>query len=130
MKKEYRIYDPVFEIYLQLFLWYTEKEFCKKIEVDYDWSRDAMYVSINEWCSNWIWVEDLDNIGVISHEVLHLVFEQARTKGIELCRESEEWFTYIHQYFLNRVLDRIEKYKKIQYWRNPSRSTRKPMDIL
>jgi hypothetical protein len=41
--------------------------------------------------------------GIFSHEVLHATFELLRARGLELSVESEEAYTYLHDYYITEI---------------------------
>lgn len=41
--------------------------------------------------------------GIFSHEVLHATFELLRARGLELSGESEEAYTYLHDYYITEI---------------------------
>lgn len=45
--------------------------------------------------------------GVFSHEVLHATFELLRARGLELSTESEEAYTYLHDYYITEIYKNI-----------------------
>lgn len=45
-----------------------------------------------------------ETIGILVHEIMHAVFAMLILKGIKLCDESEETFTYITEYFVSEAL--------------------------
>jgi len=48
------------------------------------------------------------DIGVLTHEVLHAVFRITDGKGIILCDESEESFTYLTGYITEEIIKKIK----------------------
>jgi len=52
------------------------------------------------------------NLSIISHECLHLTFKILNHRGVELCHESEEAYTYLHQFLFNEVAHWLLNVKK------------------
>ena len=46
-------------------------------------------------------------LGTIAHEVLHATFDILQDHGVTLSPESEESFTYLHDYLIQKVQDKL-----------------------
>ena len=87
------------------------------------------------FCHYYIWIEEFDYLNyeyaVLSHEINHLVFEAMRDIGMELCKESEEAYTYYIGLITTNILLEIDKYheskkkKKSNKVKNNSKSKAK-----
>lgn len=60
------------------------------------------------WLANEEEATQTRKIGILSHELLHFTSYVLNTRGLPLVRESEEAYTYFHQYFLEKVLDKLK----------------------
>lgn len=64
----------------------------------------------------WIWVRtvewDLDTIGMISHEALHVTAEALKHTGIPFCTQTEEVYVYLQEEILTECLKHIDGNKK------------------
>lgn len=60
-----------------------------------------------------IWVESIKNIPTLVHELMHAVFKILGTRGVSLCSESEEAYTYTMSRLLHDVL-MTKKWKDIK----------------
>lgn len=49
----------------------------------------------------------IDTVGTISHECTHLTHYVLQRAGLELCKESEEAFTYLQEDLLEKILRKI-----------------------
>lgn len=63
-----------------------------------------------------LWVYDMKkknnlNIGVVVHEVTHLIAAIFRNKGMRLTSASEEAYAYANEYAVRRVLDTMDNKK-------------------
>lgn len=47
-------------------------------------------------------------LGVLSHETLHCVIEVLRSVDLPLCVESEEAYTYLYGYLIQKILEKIQ----------------------
>jgi hypothetical protein len=56
----------------------------------------------------WIWTKSND-IGILVHECFHAVCYAFNDKGLYLCEDSEEAFTYYLQWLIDRILGKKEK---------------------
>lgn len=56
-----------------------------------------------DWKNPSIWIKDND-IPTIVHECMHATFHIANQMWIEYCSESEEFFTYMTEYFIREIL--------------------------
>lgn len=67
---------------------------------------------------SFIWIrENLDSkdfFGIIAHEALHATFSILDIVGIKLSVESEEAFTYLHEYIFNALIWVDEEDKNIE----------------
>lgn len=41
--------------------------------------------------------------GILAHEVLHASIDILRERGMDLCEESEEAYTYLHDFFITDI---------------------------
>ncbi len=55
-------------------------------------------------CYLCIWLHDLDDMGTIAHEAMHLTFDLMKRKGIKYCDESEEVYTYVLGQIVNQII--------------------------
>ena len=67
-------------------------------------------VWFNEAGSNFR-VDDLDDVGTITHESLHAVSKVLTNRGVKMVCESEETFAYYHTWLMTEILKRLEKRK-------------------
>lgn len=67
----------------------------------------GMYVPIQEKNVYYLYIKDTDNIPVLAHEVLHMIFDMLESKGLSLCDESEEAYTYSFEFWLTLVLSKL-----------------------
>jgi hypothetical protein len=51
-----------------------------------------------------VWVESLENVPALVHEIMHAVFGMFEARGLKHSRESEEAYTYTVEDLLRRVL--------------------------
>jgi len=106
--------DPVYNFKLNLVTNCSYKDFVKfllenekyNIE-DYADGTIGMYVPIADKDVYFLYIKDTKNIPVIAHEILHLVFDMLKTKGISMDESSEEAYTYSFEYWLNLVLSKL-----------------------
>jgi hypothetical protein len=47
--------------------------------------------------------------GVLAHEVLHATCHLLRERGMELCEESEEAYTYLNDFFITKIYSALVK---------------------
>lgn len=47
--------------------------------------------------------------GILAHEVLHATFELLGGRGLEHCSESEEAYTYLHDFYITNLYKNILK---------------------
>jgi hypothetical protein len=101
-----QIKDKVFNIHLDFFY---DCEF-NEIPIEDKWEAKwyGRFLHFPDW-SNLIWVEDVDDITAITHELLHFTFENLKNLWVEYCSESEEVFCYLQQYFLKEILQKTLK---------------------
>lgn len=67
-------------------------------------------VWFNEANSNFR-IDDLNNVGTITHESLHAVSKVLTNRGVKMVCESEETFAYYHTWLMTEILKRLEKRK-------------------
>ncbi|MES2060225.1 MAG: hypothetical protein V4438_04310 [Patescibacteria group bacterium] len=60
------------------------------------------YVMLIEHCDSWI-----ESVGLVVHESLHLVHYILRRAGIDLCKDSEEAFTYLQEKIVEDILAKM-----------------------
>ena len=63
-----------------------------------------------------IWVKDykkgnLNHLGALTHEIMHYVHRTLKDKGMTLCSESEEAYTYLMEYTLKECWKILNKSK-------------------
>lgn len=113
--KHIQVYDNTFRTCVEIvwdckitdiptIFWDEFEELCK-------WNAIARYMTIDAGRSNIIRVSDINDIPVLSHELLHLVFQLAVAKGITYSEEWEERYTYMFEFYLRSVMDRIKQFK-------------------
>jgi hypothetical protein len=60
-----------------------------------------------------IWIETFDcsieGVKTIVHELLHATFETHRRNGLELCKQSEEAYTYLFEFYCGEVMGHLFK---------------------
>lgn len=117
--KEIKIKDTMYRQDVRIIIGGTEKELCEYIYKKYHMeliadnsqgchfpiSKDGMYI-------HFIWMEDFNwtvhNQSVLSHEILHLVFDVFDKMGIEYKKEvSDEAFAYYFGRILEDVLKKL-----------------------
>jgi hypothetical protein len=67
-------------------------------------------VWFNEAGSNFR-VDDLNDVGTITHESLHAVSKVLTNRGVKMVCESEETYAYYHTWLTTEILKRLEKRK-------------------
>ena len=67
-------------------------------------------VWFNEAGSNFR-IDDLNDVGTITHESLHAVSKILTNRGVKMVCESEETFAYYHTWLMTEILKRLEKRK-------------------
>ncbi len=67
-------------------------------------------VWFNEAGSNFR-IDDLNDVGTITHESLHAVSKVLTNRGVKMVCESEETFAYYHTWLMTEILKRLEKRK-------------------
>lgn len=111
--KKMTIKEPVFESQIRIYWDCKLEEFesmlYDKFNIAIDGETSALaaafYPSKN---GDFIWLSRCD-ASLLSHELLHFIFHFSRNIGVTLTKESEEFFTYMHEYYLGRALKKLEK---------------------
>ncbi len=67
-------------------------------------------VWFNEAGSNFR-IDDLNDVGTITHESLHAVSKVLTNRGVKMVCESEETFAYYHTWLMTKILKRLERRK-------------------
>lgn len=98
-------------------LTYMNKLGWSPVDLDRRWTNaGCMYGESGEY---FIIIPDLpdkkrtwDISSIIAHEALHVTSRVLRGKGLRLCDESEEAFTYYQSWILQSLLDIYHSHKK------------------
>lgn len=114
MKKPKRIHNDTYKVTIQFF-----KDFTREEVVEYMKSRDEV---ISEsftsgvvgkafgWREEYgsfrfgIWMEDINDLGVLCHESFHLINFILRERNIELTDSSDEAYAYLLEWLVNKLL--------------------------
>ena len=67
-------------------------------------------VWFNEAGSNFR-IDDLNDVGTITHESLHAVSKVLNRRSVKMVCESEETIAYYHTWLTTKILKRLEKRK-------------------
>ena len=113
--KEYKVWNPVYRMPLQLFIWEDYKSLIKKYWFDEEQFTNAtLWLTIVWW---WMWVIWLKKLSIptLMHEIYHLVKWHMDdrwfwTENIEW----EEMFAYCLEFFVKELEDMwvFSNYKK------------------
>lgn len=108
------IYEPIFRrslyVVKEIFTkkqyagWLKEIE-CTNQELNIDGriARAFQFDIENQYGSCITFFNKNISAGVIAHEVAHIVYEDMRRMGVELCQESEEVFTYLQTFYIDII---------------------------
>ena len=111
--KRKRIKDNTFNTYCELCLDCSEREFLnfinKKHKTNYE-PTTALGKSVchrkDSGINYYIWVNKKDDYVTLAHEVLHLIrFWLQDYYGINLTEETEEIYTLLHSFYLNKTIN-------------------------
>lgn len=83
-------------------------------EVDYEHScPDMDDYEGSQWCFGNTIVIHVEDVGVnkVSHEILHGVFDVARTIGMKFSHDSEEFYTYMLGHVMKEFYNAYDKIK-------------------
>lgn len=111
--KTLTIREPVFKSQVRIYWDCTVNEFEKMLNDKYNIIVDgddsnlgaAFYPSKN---GDFIWLSKY-NIPYLSHELMHFIFNFSRNIGVTLTKDSEEFFTYMHEYYLDKAIKGFKK---------------------
>ncbi len=107
--KAYNLHIPIWNYRYNLIIEKDEKKVNKFLGEDF-FNSDTNGAFIKNQEYNIIWLRDLKNIPTIAHEVLHMVFDVANSKGLEYSLGSEESYTYLIAFIIDQILnDRGDK---------------------
>jgi hypothetical protein len=51
-----------------------------------------------------IWVKKARDVSILAHELIHLVFEVFKERGISKSHRNQESFAYYHTYWMDKIL--------------------------
>ena len=110
----YNLKDPIYDYKLNLIADCDYEEFRQFIldadSFDCGGFRDktvGMYVPIRDKNVYYLYIKDANRLPVLAHEVLHMIFDMLESKGLSLCDESEEAYTYSFEFWLALVLSKL-----------------------
>lgn len=111
--------EPVFNSNLTVFYNTSQEEGKKAIEkcvggqITFNSEWDGAFYGKER--DGYIWIEEFDNtiedIGLLSHEILHFTFHSLGNIGLDVSPESDEAYTYFFQYYQGRLLKKMLKLK-------------------
>ena len=118
------LYDPVYDAFVSLYIGPREafvsafKERHPDCEMDEDRGIKGEYIHCydtkDEERKNYIWLErfsgKVDDLATLMHEVNHAAFGILEYKGVKVCDESEEAFTYYAEFWFKKCLFAIRKH--------------------
>lgn len=118
------IFEPVYQVKIH-FIFDTPKDkayaYIRKqdiIPMDFDehWQKAGVMYSDDENGDYFIILPDKKPTWtittIIAHEAFHVVARVMRSKGIQLAKESEEAFNYLHSWILQELTDFYNDHKK------------------
>lgn len=116
--KIHHLKDPIYDFKLNLVSDCSYSDF-RQLVLDNDsyecgQYRDktiGMYVPIQETNTYYLFIQSVENIPLIAHEVLHMIFDMLESKGLELNSGSEEAYTYSFEYWMGTVLSKFNQSK-------------------
>lgn len=101
------IIEPLYGFSVSVFIGGTYEELRRESLIpleEYSDRTRGMFAKVDENLY-YLWIEDLDNIPFLAHEVLHLAICEFRLKGMELNEGSEEALAYLYEWWLNEILN-------------------------
>lgn len=104
------IFDPIYRANVWVCYSTDFEKFRKYIrdrfnfEVGPEGSCDGRTVIMDDINTFPIWLRHKINHVIMSHEIIHVALEIFRRKGIEVSSDSEEAFTYYHDYLMRTVI--------------------------
>lgn len=57
--------------------------------------------------------EDIDGLVTLNHEILHCTIALLRRVGMSLSFDSEEAYTYLHEYITRMIYSKLRVFKKL-----------------
>lgn len=122
-KYYHRLKEPSFDTCIYMIIDPDRNNVVKRIKKDfgvllnenYKTEGDAAYFDIptEKGTKHFIWVRSftwlIQETALLHHEMLHLTFDIMRVVGIQLCKESEESYTYFYQKLIMEVYDVLRK---------------------
>lgn len=94
-------------------------ELCALINKKYDHCQatetasDGLAMEIPDTRDLYLWLRNYtgtpEDVALLAHEVLHLTFYALRGSGVIPCSESEEAFTYWHEWLLYTCMKKLNK---------------------
>jgi len=110
MKRKF-IKEDTFGFYLELVWNCTEEEFVTWVEKKYKFQAGVKgsfgkTVRIDGKTLNiFLWLKRKENIETLAHELIHIVrFWLEDYQGTKMCQETEEVYTTLHSFFMNKCL--------------------------
>lgn len=62
------------------------------------------------WVKEFLW--NIEDIGIVAHEVLHLVLRILKDRLVPIGGEDNETISYLYEYYFTRILKRLRDYVK------------------
>jgi len=111
------ITEPVFETYVRLIYDCSIDDLCRYVKKKFDYDTPGgetiwgKLVILDEQDEVLLWAKD-DNMFEAVHETVHLVFFWMRFKGIPIEKSTEEVFTHLQSFYLDKISRTFKKKKK------------------
>lgn len=112
--KIYNLKDPMYDFKINLISGCNYEEFREFVEDRDNFScgiytnkTTGMYVPIPSRDVYYLFISNTRDTPLIMHEILHMVFDLLDSKGIQLCKESEEAYTYCFEFWVKTILSKL-----------------------
>lgn len=104
--KQVVIKDPLYDFEVSVYVGGDFEDIKKEMNLDLGTSVGRLRGMFGEveGSQYFLWIENLNNIPYLAHEVLHLAICEFRIKGMELNEGSEEALVYLYEWWLSQIL--------------------------